>query len=66
MSIYDRAWESEGNRKTCVKCSEEFKWSKHGPYYPGGIDTEFIVCPYCGENNGSVRTSGFVTSSKLD
>lgn len=66
MSYYNHINDSKGNRKTCGKCNKEFKWSQHGPYYPGGIDTEFIECPYCGEKNGSVRTSGFVSSSKLD
>lgn len=65
MSIYNHMNDPKETRKTCVSCSKEFTWSEHGPYYPGGKDTEYINCPYCGEKNGSIRTSGFVFTNKI-
>lgn len=66
MSIYDHMHDPKEIKSECKSCNKNFKWSEHGPHYPGGTDTEFIICPYCGEKNGSIRTSGFVFTSKTD
>lgn len=66
MSYYNHINDPKENKSTCESCEKNFTWSESGPYYPGGIDREFINCPYCGEKNGSIRTSGFVFTSKTD
>lgn len=50
--------------KKCTKCEKMFEWSETGELYPG--DTEYIDCSYCGEINGTIRTSVFVFTSKID
>lgn len=32
---------------------------------PGGKDREYIFCPYCGQENGSEITSGWITTYKM-
>lgn len=50
----------------CKKCGKTFGYEHTGNIYPGGKDREYIVCPYCRETNGSIMTSGFVYTYKLD
>jgi DNA-directed RNA polymerase subunit RPC12/RpoP len=52
--------------KTCEKCGNEFFYKITHMQVPGGKDLEDINCPYCGESNGSVVTSGFVYSYKVE
>lgn len=66
MSQYDHIHDQPEHREVCIKCGEYFTWSETGEMYPGGKDTEYINCPYCGEKNGSIRTSGFVFTNKID
>lgn len=66
MSIYNHMNDPEEHRSTCESCEKDFTWSEHGPFYQGHNEREFINCPYCGEKNGSIRTSGFVFTSKID
>lgn len=66
MSIYNHMRDSKGAKDTCKDCGKDFTWSEEGPFYPGGKDTEYIKCPYCGAKNGSIRTSGFVYTQKID
>ena len=65
MSIYDRMQNPSENKDTCGKCEKPFTWSIHGDHYPGNKMTEYIKCPYCEEQNGSMRTSGSIYSSKV-
>ena len=65
MSIYDHINDPEKQEIKCTECNKDFTWSENGPFYPGGKDTEFINCPHCGANNGSIRTSGFVSTNKI-
>lgn len=48
------------------KCSEEFEYKVTSMNVPGGKDREYIYCPYCGEENGSYVTSGFVYTYKIE
>lgn len=66
MSYYNHMHDHTGNKEVCKKCGKEFTWTEEGDIYPGGKDTEYIDCPYCGERNGSIRTSGFVYTHKTD
>ena len=66
MSYYNHMHDSMGTRKKCSECGKVFIWEEYGDVYPGGKDTEYIVCPYCDARNGSIRTSGFVSTSKID
>lgn len=52
------------NKKVCSECGKNFTWTEGGD--TGGRDKELINCPYCNATNGSIRTSGFVFSSKVD
>lgn len=54
------------SKATCTSCGKDFNWSVDGDHYQGNKMTEFIECPYCDARNGSIRTSGFVYSSKID
>ena len=58
--------DSKGRKETCTECKKDFTWVDHGNVYPGGKDREYITCPYCGANNGSIMTSGSVFSSKIE
>lgn len=66
MSYFDHMHDSKGVKEECGECGKTFKWVEEGPFYPGGKDTEFIICPYCKARNGSIRTSGFVITSKVE
>ncbi|HHY21658.1 MAG TPA: hypothetical protein GX525_07215 [Bacilli bacterium] len=66
MSYYNHMHDSKGTKTKCGKCGKEFTWEEYGDIYPGGKSTEYIRCPYCGEVNDSIRTSGFVSTSKID
>lgn len=50
----------------CKKCQKEFFYTLQGTVYPGGKSNEDIDCPYCGEVNGSIMTSQFVITKKID
>lgn len=49
----------------CEKCNGHFEYHEDGAIYPGGKDKEDIICPYCGEKNGTIMTSGFVRCKKI-
>jgi DNA-directed RNA polymerase subunit RPC12/RpoP len=51
---------------TCKNCGKEFLYKVTDMQVPGGKDREDINCPYCGEINGTVVTSVFVYSYKLE
>ena len=51
-------------KTVCNKCHETFYYEVTDMHVPGGKDREEIRCPYCGAENGSVITSGFVYSYK--
>jgi transposase-like protein len=50
----------------CKKCGKEFTYEVTSMNVPGGKDKENIDCPYCGETNGTVMTSGFVYTRKIE
>lgn len=54
------------DEKECKECGRKFKWGIVGTIYPGGKEREDIDCPYCGANNGSVMTSAFVKTEKVE
>jgi transposase-like protein len=54
------------NQETCKKCGKDFTYKVTDMGVPGGKDREYIDCPYCGETNGSVVTSGFVYTFKIE
>jgi transcription elongation factor Elf1 len=51
---------------SCKKCGKDFYFKVTDMNVPGGKDREHINCPYCGETNGSVITSGFVYSYEIE
>lgn len=51
---------------TCKKCCQYFGYTVKDMHVLGGKDREYIICPYCKEINGSVVTSGFVYSYKIE
>ncbi|MFZ0444188.1 MAG: hypothetical protein WAM95_06050 [Bacillus sp. (in: firmicutes)] len=51
---------------TCQKCNKDFNYEVTDMGVPGGKEREYIICPYCDESNGSVVTSGFVHSYKIE
>lgn len=57
---------SSGEIKKCAKCGKEFRVEAGGDNYPGGKESEEIKCPYCGAENGSTTTSGFVRTFMID
>lgn len=58
--------EGQKNMTNCEKCERKFSYTNSGDRWAGGREKEFIICPYCGSNNGWVMTSGFILSSKID
>lgn len=66
MSYYNHIHDPKGIENTCEKCEKRFSWYEYGDDYPGGRDTEYIRCPYCQSDNGSIRTSGYVMVSKIE
>ncbi|MEL5937962.1 hypothetical protein WN865_00005 [Tetragenococcus halophilus] len=65
LSYFNHMSDNKGTKETCEKCRKEFAWEVYSDNYPGGKDTEFIDCPYCGARNASVKTSGSVITSKI-
>lgn len=53
------------NRDICIECRKEFVWKNVGDVYAGGKDREEIICPYCGEINGTRMTSGRIEARKV-
>lgn len=66
MSYYNHMHDSKGTKKVCTECGKMFTYEEYGDIYPGGKDTEYICCPYCKAKNGSIRTSGFVATDKIE
>lgn len=66
MSYYNHMHDKTSKKETCKECGKDFTWSESGNVYPGGKDREYIRCPYCNADNGSVMTSGMVISYKID
>ncbi|WP_338452328.1 hypothetical protein R4Z09_10845 [Niallia oryzisoli] len=54
------------DKTTCKKCGKDFHYEVTDMRVPGGKEREEINCPYCGESNGSVVTSGFVHTYKIE
>lgn len=54
------------NELICKKCGKKFKYELVGTVYPGGKTDEDIDCPYCNTIYGSVMTSQFVKTVKID
>jgi len=54
------------NMMKCKKCGKEFECKVTSMNVPGGKDKENIGCPYCGEINGTVMTSGLVYTHKIE
>ncbi|NRD18350.1 hypothetical protein HRD65_13035 [Lactococcus lactis subsp. lactis] len=52
-----------GYVQVCSKCQGKFNVSVFGEGYPNR-DDEYVFCPHCGNHEGYVRTSGYVTTSK--
>ena len=50
----------------CKKCNKLFAYKLQGDVYPGGKFDEDIDCPYCGETYGTIMTSQFIVTEKLD
>lgn len=49
----------------CKSCKNEFSYQVCDMRVPGGKDREYIFCPYCGQENGSEITSGWITTYKM-
>lgn len=52
----------EKSSYTCTACGKNFSISISNAGYPGGKDRESINCPWCGTENGTIITSGIITS----
>ncbi len=65
MSYYNHMHDSSGTKTKCTECGKDFTYQEYGDIYPGGKSTEYIYCPYCEAENGSIRTSGFVSTDKI-
>ncbi len=50
----------------CKKCDKQFRYEVTSMNVAGGKDREIIYCPYCGTENGSEITSGFVYTYKIE
>ena len=48
----------------CKSCKKEFSYLVFDMRVPGGKDREYIYCPYCGQENGSKITSGWIETYK--
>jgi hypothetical protein len=48
----------------CKKCKQDYQWRNWGDVYEGGKTSEDITCPYCGNVDGSIITSGRILSQK--
>lgn len=51
--------------RTCPKCGKKYSVSNSGDQFPGGKESEEIICPYCGHVTGHMMTSGFPRTSKI-
>lgn len=58
--------EGQKDITSCHNCQRKFSYTNTGDRWAGGKENEPIICPYCGENNGWVMTSGFILCSKID
>jgi len=52
----------EKSSYTCSACGKNFSTSISNAGYPGGKDCESINCPWCITENGTIITSGIITS----
>lgn len=50
----------------CSFCKKEFLYQIFDMRVPGDKDREYIYCPYCMNANGSLVTSGWILSYKLE
>jgi len=50
----------------CDKCNKEFAYGEFMNNFPGGLEKEDVICPYCGHIAFQIMTSGLVTTYKLD
>ena len=58
--------ENNLHKIVCKSCEKEFLFQVFDMRVPGGKDREYICCPYCREENGSVITSGWVETYKTE
>lgn len=56
--------ENNLSKIVCSSCKKEFSYQVFDMKVPGGKDREYILCPYCHKENGSVITSGRVETYK--
>ena len=54
------------NKIKCDKCNRIFTYKEILNNYPGGLDKENIICPYCGYIFSQIMTSGIIISNKID
>jgi transposase-like protein len=54
------------NSYKCTVCEKKFTITILNAGYPGGKEREIINCPWCGAENGTVVTSGIITTYKVD
>lgn len=52
--------------KKCNECGKNFYYELYGPVYPGCRSSEDILCPYCKSVCGSVMTSQFIQTTKIE
>lgn len=50
----------------CKSCKKKFLYQVFDMRVPGGKDREYIYCPYCHQENGSVITSGWIETYKIE
>ena len=52
--------------RTCKKCGKRYVVINYGDHFPGGKEKEEIICPWDGHIDGTMMTSGFVRTEKVD
>lgn len=50
----------------CDKCKRLFKYKEILDNFPGGLEKEEVICPYCGYVNCEIMTSGIIKTEKID
>lgn len=53
-------------KEICQQCGKKFSYVIADTGAPGGKEREYIYCPYCRAENGSVVTNGFINTYKED
>lgn len=50
----------------CDKCNKEFTYGEFMNNFPGGLEKEDVICPYCGHCVMQIMTSGTISSNILE